>query len=122
MIENMLAFNPSIKIFGIDVYYYAIIIVSGMAVAIWLFSRFLKKKGYDPYDAVDYALWIIPFAILGARLYFFLFPYDGTQSDWSRFWNFRDGGLGIYGGVIAGYIAGWIVARVKKHNFFQSCI
>ena len=115
----MLAFNPSIKIFGIDVYYYAIIIVSGMAVAIWLFSRFLKKKGYDPYDAVDYALWIIPFAILGARLYFFLFPYDGTQSDWSRFWNFRDGGLGIYGGVIAGYIAGWIVARVKKHNFFQ---
>ncbi len=119
MIENMLAFNPSIKIFGIDVYYYAIIIVSGMAVAIWLFSRFLKKKGYDPYDAVDYALWIIPFAILGARLYFFLFPYDGTQSDWSRFWNFRDGGLGIYGGVIAGYIAGWVVARVKKHNFFQ---
>lgn len=117
MINLML--NPSISIFGIDVYYYAIIIVSGIAIAIALFAWFLKKRGYDPYDAVDYALWIIPLSILGARLYFFLFPYDGRPSDWSRFWNFRDGGLGIYGAVIVGYIVGFVVSKVKKHNFYQ---
>ncbi len=119
MINSLLASNPSITIFGIDIYYYAIIIVSGIAIAIALFAYFLKKKGYDPYDAVDYALWIIPLAILGARLYFFLFPYDGQTSNWDRFWNFRDGGLGIYGAVIVGYIVAYIVARVKKQNFYQ---
>ena len=55
--KSLLA-NPHITVFGIDVYYYAIIIVSGIAVAIALFAYFLKKKGYDGYDAVDYALWI----------------------------------------------------------------
>ena len=119
MINSILAANPHITIFGIDIYYYAIIIVSGIAIAIALFAYFLKKKGYDPYDAVDYALWIIPLAILGARLYFFLFPYDGQTSNWARFWNFRDGGLGIYGAVIVGYVVGYIVARVKKQNFYQ---
>ena len=64
-------------------------------------------------------MFVIPLAILGARLYFFLFPYDGQTSNWARFWNFRDGGLGIYGAVIVGYITASIVARVKKQNFFQ---
>ncbi len=116
--KSLLA-NPHITVFGIDVYYYAIIIVSGIAVAIALFAYFLKKKGYDGYDAVDYALWIIPLAILGARLYFFLFPYEGQPSNWGTFWRFRNGGLGIYGAVIVGYTVAYIVAKIKKQNFFQ---
>ena len=114
-----LAARPHITVFGVDIYYYAIIIMSGIAIAISLFAYFLKKNGYDPYDAVDYALFVIPLAILGARLYFFLFPYDGQSSNWARFWHFRDGGLGIYGAVIVGYITASIVAKVKKQNFFQ---
>ena len=111
--------RPHITVFGVEIYYYAIIIVSGIAVAIALFAHFLKKNGYDPYDAVDYAVIVIPLAILGARLYFFLFPYDGHQSNWGTFWKFRNGGLGIYGAVIVGYITAAIVAKVKKQNFFQ---
>ena len=119
MMEMLLNARPHITVFGVEIYYYAIIIVSGIAVAISLFAHFLKKNGYDPYDAVDYAVIVIPLAILGARLYFFLFPYDGQPSNWARFWNFRDGGLGIYGAVIVGYITAAIVAKVKKQNFFQ---
>lgn len=111
--------RPHITVFGVEIYYYAIIIVSGIAVAIALFAHFLKKNGYDPYDAVDYAVIVIPLAILGARLYFFMFPYDGQQSNWASFWKFRNGGLGIYGAVIVGYITAAVVARVKKQNFFQ---
>ena len=94
--------RPHITVFGVEIYYYAIIIVSGIAVAIALFAHFLKKYGFDPYDAVDYAVIVIPLAILGARLYFFMFPYDGQQSNWASFWKFRNGGLGIYGAVIVG--------------------
>jgi len=111
--------RPHITVFGVEIYYYAIIIVSGIAVAISLFAHFLKKNGYDPYDAVDYAVIVIPLAILGARLYFFMFPYDGQPSNWGTFWKFRNGGLGIYGAVIVGYVTAAIVARVKKQNFFQ---
>ena len=42
--------RPHITVFGVEIYYYAIIIVSGIAVAIALFAHFLKKNGYDPYD------------------------------------------------------------------------
>ena len=119
MMNMFLSARPHIMVFGVAIYYYAIIIMSGIAIAIGLFAYFLKKNGYDPHDAVDYAIVVIPLAIFGARLYFFLFPYDGQTSNWARFFNFRDGGLGIYGAVIAGYITASIVAKVKKHNFFQ---
>lgn len=49
------------------------------------FSQLLKKHGKDPYDSLDYALFILPLAILGARIYFFAFPYDGYKQSWSDF-------------------------------------
>ena len=63
-----LSARPHITVFGVDIYYYAIIIVSGIAIAIGLFARFLKKNGYDPYDAVDYAIVVIPLAIFARVL------------------------------------------------------
>ena len=101
---------------GLGITYYALIIVTGMVLAIVIFSQLLKKHGKDPYDSLDYALFILPLAILGARIYFFAFPYDGYKQSWSDFFRFRDGGLGIYGGVIFGYITMYIVAKVKKQD------
>ena len=49
----------------------------------------------------------------------FLFPYEGQPSNWGTFWRFRNGGLGIYGAVIVGYTVAYIVAKIKKQNFFQ---
>ena len=109
--------NPAIYIFGFPVYLYAIIIVSGMALAILLTAHFFKKRGYDPYDATIYALAVIPFGVLGARLYVFVFPWAGQAADWSTFFDFRSGGLGIYGGVIVGNVAAFAVAKIKKQDF-----
>ena len=113
---NKLLLNPHITIFGIDIYYYALIIVSGMILAIILTGILLKKRGYPSDSAYIYAIAVIPIAVLSARLYFFIFPYKGETSDWSRFWNFRDGGLGIYGGIIVGAIALLITAYILKHK------
>ncbi len=112
-------FNPSVNIFGIDIYYYAIIIICGMILAVLVMYLLFKKQGMDPNGILDYAVWIIPFAILGARFFFFLFPYEGTTSDWSQFFHFRQGGLAIYGGVIVGALVVLIVSKIKKQNFFQ---
>lgn len=109
--------SPAVEIFGLGITYYALLIVTGMVLAIVIFSYLLKKQGLNPDDSLDYAIVTLPLAVLGTRLYFFLFPYEGQLSDWSTFWDFRDGGLGIYGGVIVGYLVIYAVSRYKMQNF-----
>ena len=110
--------RPALVIFGFPIYFYAIIIVSGMALAIFLSSLMFKKRGIDPYEITDYALVVLPFGILGARLYVYLFPWAGRVMDWSTFFDFRSGGLGIYGAIILGYLAGWVLCKIKKQDWW----
>ncbi len=109
--------NPALHIFGLEIYLYAICIVTGMCLAILLGGVYFKKRGYDPYDITEYALAVIPLGVLGARAYIYIFPWAGGVSDWSTFFDFRGGGLGIYGGVIVGYIIAMVVAKIKGHRF-----
>jgi len=116
---NNLLLNPGITIFGFTIYYYAIIIVFGMALAIFLMHYLMKKKALNPDDMYTYVLILLPTAILSARLYFYLFPYEGQTSDWSTFFQFRNGGIAIYGGVIGGFLAVLITSLCKKYNTFD---
>lgn len=109
--------NPAFHIFGLEIYLYAICIVTGMCLAILFGALYFKKRGYDPYDITEYALLVIPLGVLGARAYIYVFPWAGGVSDWSTFFDFRGGGLGIYGGVIVGYLAAFIMAKIKGHRF-----
>ena len=109
--------NPAVWIFNFPVYVYALCIVTGMCVAILVAAMYFKKRGYDPYDITVYALVLIPFGVIGARLYVYIFPWEGRLLDWSTIWDIRDGGLGIYGGVILGYISAWILCKIKKQDF-----
>lgn len=118
--------RDGILIFGFKIYFYAILITCGIAIAIIITSRLLKRKGLPSSQSLDYALFVIPAAIIGTRIYFLLFPYSNIsyaqfeQSwTWENFWNFRGGGLGIYGGVIMGYITVFIITRVKKQRFYE---
>ncbi len=109
--------NPALWLFDFPVYVYALCIVGGMCVAILVSALYFKKRGYDPYDITIYALVLIPCGVVGARLYVYIFPWEGRLLDWSTIWNIRDGGLGIYGGVIMGYVSAWVLSRVKKQDF-----
>ena len=112
------AHNPYLSIFNFPIYLYAIVIVTGMCLAILIGGLYFKKRGYDPYDITIYALIIIPIGVLGARAYVYIFPWKGETADWSTYFTgFRNGGLGIYGGVIMGFLAAMAVAKVKKHDF-----
>lgn len=110
--------RPALFLFDFPVYLYALLIVTGMALAILIAGLYFKKRGYDPYDITVYALVLIPIGVLGARAYVYIFPWAGEQPDWSGYFrDFRNGGLGIYGGVIAGYIAAFVLSKIKKHDF-----
>lgn len=100
---------------GINIYWYAIIITFGMILAVIFAMWQAKKFGLKSDNIVDVALWGVPFALIGARLYFVVFMLDHFDSLWDMI-NFRNGGLAIYGAVIAGFITGLIFCRVKKIN------
>lgn len=110
-------YHPYLSLFGLEIYLYALIIVTGMCLAIVTAGLYFKKRGYDPYDITIYALVVIPVGVLGARAYVYIFPWSGGSSDWSTFFNFRSGGLGIYGGVIMGYLSALVTAKIKKQDF-----
>lgn len=106
------------SLFGIDVYWYGLLIVSGMVLAIALIANELKKQEQDPDLIYDLSLWVIPAAIIGARLWYVIFEFDRYDSILEMI-NVRDGGLAIQGGIIAGVISGYIFSKRKKLNFIK---
>ena len=109
--------NPAFFLFDFPIYVYALCIVTGMCLAILIGGLYFKKRGYDPYDITIYALVLIPIGVLGARAYVYIFPWEGRLDSWATYFEFRNGGLGIYGGVIAGYVAGFVLCKIKKQDF-----
>ncbi len=109
--------NRGVIIFGVKVYWYAICIVCGMILAAYLSALLMKRRNMSP-DLV-FLLFIvcIPSAIVGARLFSCLTD-EGLGI--GAFFDFRDGGLSITGGVLGGVLAGFIVCAVKKINFLRA--
>jgi len=79
MIQNLICavieFDPDgVLIFGYKIYFYALLITTGMICAIVIASKLMKKKGIPGDQSLDYAILVIPLAIIGCRIYFLLFP------------------------------------------------
>ena len=97
---DRVAFN----LLGIPIYWYALIIVSGIIIAMWLSSREAVRVGLKSEDVTDFMLWGLPLSIIGARLYYILFDLPQYIADPIQIFNIRSGGLANYGGLIAGAI------------------
>ncbi|MBO5525370.1 MAG: prolipoprotein diacylglyceryl transferase [Clostridia bacterium] len=109
--------NPGIELFGITIYYYAIIIVSGMVIAALCSALLMKRRNMSPDLILTLFIVCIPSALVCARLYYCITKGDLPISQWI---NFRDGGLSVLGGLIGGITAGLIVCLVKKVPFFRA--
>ena len=115
------AFTASAKALDIGkgVYWYGIIIAIGLLMALLFCMKQRKKYGISEDDLLDGLLWGIPFGIIGARLYYVIFYLDlyrnsdGTVN-WREVIAIWDGGLAIYGGVIATVIVALLLSRRRK--------
>ena len=105
-------------VFGFTIAMYGVIIGLGFLLAILLIAAIAKKTGQNPDDYWDLAIYIIIFSIIGARAYYVFFAWDYYKNDPASIINLRNGGLAIYGGVIAGFLTLFIYTRIKKKNFF----
>ena len=110
-----------IDIKGFTIAYYGIVIVIGMLAGIVLASYIAKKTGQNPDDYYDLAIYAIICSIIGARLYYVVFRWDIYKDDLLSIFNIRNGGLAIYGGVIAAIITTYVFAHVKKLSFPLMC-
>ena len=65
--------------FGIPIYWYGIILTSGIILGLVMASYMAKKENISPDVVLDFILWDILFAIMGARLYFVAFRWDDIR-------------------------------------------
>ena len=93
------------------VYWYGFLIAVGILLAMIYGFKRMKDVGVDPDRATDGVIAGFFGAIFGARLYYIMFNDD---TSFSQFFNIRDGGLAIYGGIIGAIVVGGIVVRVRK--------
>ena len=73
-----------------------------------------KRTKQEPENYIDLAMFAVVFGIIGARIYYVVFSWDMYKDHILSIFNIREGGLAIYGGVIAAVITVFVFARVKK--------
>jgi prolipoprotein diacylglyceryl transferase len=97
--------------------YYGLFIALGVALATWVAARELARKGYDGVLALDALFFVVPLGFVGARLYHVLTDYELYANDpFPGVFEVWNGGLGIYGAVIGGFVGGLIFARIRGIN------
>jgi prolipoprotein diacylglyceryl transferase len=101
---------------------YAMCILAGIIVAVWITQRRLAGRGGKPGQALDVAVWAVPFGIVGGRLYHVLsspqayFGQGGHPLNAVKIW---EGGLGIWGAVALGSVGAWIGCRRHGVSFLH---
>lgn len=109
----------SFSVFGFEIALYGVIIGIGVIAGIMMAARWAKVTGQDPEVYWDFAIYAVIFSIIGARIYYVIFEWDNYKNNLLGILNLREGGLAIYGGVIAAFTTLFIYAKLKKQNAFR---
>lgn len=115
-----LSLNPPsfFSLFGKNIYFYGVIIALGFILGSIYCGKNAKKFGIEEDDLYGLLIWLIPLCIIGARLYYVAFRWEYYAENPSEIMAIWNGGLAIYGGVIAGIITGVVYCRVHKIKIF----
>ncbi|MGI6706487.1 MAG: prolipoprotein diacylglyceryl transferase [Clostridia bacterium] len=109
----------ALSVFGRPIYWYGIIIAAAVLIGIFLAMRYAPKRGYESDLILDFCLWAIPLAIVGARVYYVVFEWENYMRDWRKVIAIWEGGLAIYGALIGGVVAALLFSKFKKVNFWD---
>ncbi|WP_125704778.1 prolipoprotein diacylglyceryl transferase [Lacticaseibacillus daqingensis] len=108
------ALNPiAVRLGGLEVHWYGVIIACGVLLAVTLAMREATRRGVDSDHILNLVLWALPFALIGARLYYVAFEwpyYAAHPAEIIAIWH---GGIAIYGALIASVIVFLVYCRAK---------
>lgn len=114
---NKVAFS----IGSISVRWYGIILTLGIVCGFLYAMYRSKQEGISTEDVMDFAIWVVLLAVIGARLYYVLTTLKTDSGEW-RYDGFLDaiaiwkGGIAIYGAIIGGAIGVVLVSKFKKYD------
>ena len=96
---------------------YGLMLAIGIVVATLVADRRFANRGGEPKAVVDIALWVVLGGVIGARVYHLFTGYDWDDGGLLGTVEIWEGGLSIWGAVLGGALAAWIVCRVRHLDF-----
>lgn len=117
---NRVAFT----VFGREIYWYALFILSGYLLGLLFVMKTCKKRGVSPDDIFDISFWGLIIAIISARLYYCIFDWKSVGGFWGIF-RIWEGGIAIYGALIGAIATAYFFCKKRKLNtlnVFDVCV
>lgn len=113
--------GKTISIGNFDIAYYgltmALAMLAGLCVALWE----AKRSGQNQDNYFDLAIIAIICSLIGARIYYVIFAWDKYKDHPLQVFNFRQGGLAIYGAVIAAIVTTYLFCKKRRIHFPLVC-
>ena len=109
----------SFNVFGFNIALYGVLIGLGVLSGVFLAAYVAGKEKVNTDIVWDFVIYAVIFSIIGARVYYVIFEWDMYKNNLPEIFNLRNGGLAIYGAVIAAFTTLYVYCRVKKQSFLQ---
>lgn len=117
--------NPvAFSVGGKDIYWYAIIILTGFLLGLAFCMYSAKKRNINPDHVYDIAIYGLIVGVICARIYYVIFDFESFKNNLLDIFKIWEGGIAIYGGIIGAVIAGYVYCRKKKlcvYEMFDIC-
>ena len=107
------------SIFGVKIYWYALIIVFGVILGTQFAKKEFVRRGFEEDFIYDILFVVLPSGIIGARLWYVIFMWDYYSQNPGQILNIRGGGLAIHGGIIFGTLALYLYSKRKEVPFLD---
>lgn len=111
---NLSFSNIAFEIVGIKIYWYGLLIMSAIIIAIILMKKDDGKYNIKFDDLIYLFVFLIPISFICARIYYVIFYFNYYQDNLLNIFNIRDGGLAIYGGIIGGIATTMVYCKIRK--------
>ncbi len=109
----------SFSVFGFEIAFYGLIIGIGVMLGVLMAVQMAKKEEMDTDIIWDFGIYAVIFSVIGARIYYVVFSWDLYKDNLLGVFNLRQGGLAIYGAVIAAFLTLFVYSRLKKISPYQ---
>lgn len=109
----------SFSVFGFEIALYGLIIGIGVILGVLMAVRIAKLEDMNTDIIWDFAIYAVIFSVIGARIYYVVFSWDMYKGKPLSIFNIRQGGLAIYGAVLAAFLTLYVYSKIKKLSPYQ---